>query len=160
MYSKEIVDNFHTRYIPEPNTGCWLWMGSLDGKKYGMLQINGKMKKTHRFSWEIAHGKIPKGIHVLHKCDTPTCCNPDHLFLGTNQDNVDDKMQKRRHWTFSKTHCSEGHELTPENTRIRKHDNSRCCRICERRRCSEFYKKKIKQDPLWNIKRHARRKGV
>lgn len=57
------------------------------------------MVGAHRVSWTLLIGLIPREMHVLHKCDNPLCVNPDHLFLGNNQDNVRDKMQKRRHFT-------------------------------------------------------------
>lgn len=80
----------------EPNTGCHLWIGCVDGGGYGHFYVNGKSVKTHRFAWENRHGPVLNGLHVLHKCDTPACCNPDHLFLGTPKDNTDDKVRKGR----------------------------------------------------------------
>lgn len=131
--------------------GCWIWNGAKNRKGYGQIRIQNKLWIASRYFYTIYKGDIPEGFHILHKCDTPSCVNPKHLVAGTNQENVDDKMRKGRHWTFSKTHCSKGHELTPENTRIRKHDNSRSCRICERSRCRTYYGK---------YKRTRRGKGV
>jgi hypothetical protein len=86
---------FHQRYIPEPNSGCWLWIGTIQyGKEYGVLGNKGK--KAHRLSWEIHFGPIPLGMHVLHKCDVPSCVNPDHLFLGTHVVNMQDRQRKGR----------------------------------------------------------------
>lgn len=77
---------------------CWDWTGSLVGLQgYGGLAVNGVQAKAHRFSWELHFGVIPDGLHVLHRCDRPRCVNPSHLFLGTHQDNMDDKMSKGRH---------------------------------------------------------------
>lgn len=77
---------------------CWIWLGAKHSKKgYGHF-FNGKSNvKAHRFSYEHFVGSIPEDICVLHKCDNPSCVRPDHLFLGTNQDNVDDKVSKNRH---------------------------------------------------------------
>ena len=69
---------------------------------YGRFQANKKMKIAHRASWEIYHGEIPEGICVLHKCDNPRCSNPEHLFLGTIQDNNLDMMQKNRNPMLNK----------------------------------------------------------
>ena len=75
---------------------CWLWTAATNGK-YGKIGQNKKnMFYAHRFSFIIHNGPIPDRLCVLHKCDNPLCVNPDHLFLGTAQDNVDDKISKGR----------------------------------------------------------------
>jgi hypothetical protein len=83
--------------MPEPNTGCWLWHQFLTIHGYGQLTFRKKIYKAHRFSYETFIGKIPKGLFVCHKCDEPSCINPDHLFLGTHLDNVKDMVNKKRH---------------------------------------------------------------
>lgn len=75
---------------------CWNWTGSRIPKGYGNLKWDGKNRRAHRVAWTIAFGSIPIGLHVLHNCDNPSCVNPRHLFLGTNQDNVDDRERKGR----------------------------------------------------------------
>lgn len=93
-----VEDRFRQFYKKDTKTGCWNWQSSLDGKRgYGFIGIDGKSIRAHRASWQIHIGHIPKDMHVLHRCDNPSCVNPSHLFLGTNQDNVNDKMQKGRH---------------------------------------------------------------
>ena len=77
-------------------SGCWEWKLSLNHKGYGNFSLLRKSKAAHRVSYAEFVGGIPEGMCVLHKCDTPNCGNPDHLFLGTNQDNVDDKVSKGR----------------------------------------------------------------
>jgi hypothetical protein len=94
-------DIFEEKYTPEPNTGCWLWHGRTDKKDgYGVMTIrNGKevkVRRAHRLAWERAFGEIPEGMSVLHKCDTPPCVNPEHLFLGTQLDNMRDRKAKGR----------------------------------------------------------------
>jgi hypothetical protein len=90
------------RSIPEPNSGCLLWEGSIvrqkPGKRaiYGNIRLHGKMVKTHRVAYEATFGPIPAGAHVLHRCDVGLCCNPDHLFLGDNESNIADKVTKDR----------------------------------------------------------------
>jgi len=63
-------------------------------KGYGMFKIKNKSGRAHRVAWQIYRGEIPAGLHVLHRCDTPSCVNPQHLFLGTNGDNVRDAVAK------------------------------------------------------------------
>ena len=79
---------------------CWLWKGATTPKGYGQINIrtNGKTKliTAHRYSWQVHHGPIPEGMHVCHHCDTPPCVNPDHLFLGTYEDNMMDMILKGR----------------------------------------------------------------
>jgi len=77
--------------------GCWLWNRSLDGKGYGQLMIDGKIRRAHRVAYYLAHGDIPEGMVILHTCDTPRCCNPAHLKLGTQIENLVDMRQKGRH---------------------------------------------------------------
>lgn len=84
----------HLEY--EPNSGCWLWSGAIAGAGYGVTSRSKRMMYVHRIAWEHFNGRIPFDKLVLHKCDTPPCANPDHLFLGTNMENTHDMMRKRR----------------------------------------------------------------
>lgn len=76
--------------------GCWLWTGPKVGRGYGKVNWRGKTARAHRVAWEITYGLIPDGMWVLHKCDNPACCRPNHLFLGTCADNVRDMCEKGR----------------------------------------------------------------
>jgi hypothetical protein len=75
---------------------CWLWMGSCDRGGYGQIKDKNAGLRCHRVSWELHYGPIPKDVCVLHKCDTPTCVRPCHLFLGTSGDNNRDRASKGR----------------------------------------------------------------
>jgi hypothetical protein len=97
------------RHVEKTET-CWLWRGCISNKGYGRIRvfIDGKPKmiESHRIAWQVTHGPIPPGLHVLHKCDNPPCCNPDHLFLGTHGDNMRDMESKGR---SNKTRGSKHH---------------------------------------------------
>src|SRR3990167_5944059 len=75
---------------------CWKWTHTKNIHGYGFVSHLGKNTPAHRFSWILNNGKIPDGLCVLHKCDNRICVNPDHLFLGTLQDNISDKVSKGR----------------------------------------------------------------
>jgi hypothetical protein len=91
--------------------GCWLWIGSTIGPThYGQFR-HGSDVMAHRVAWILAHGPIPEGLCVCHTCDVPLCVNPAHLWLGTNQDNVNDKVAKGRQ--------PRGKDLTPYEHRPR-----------------------------------------
>lgn len=76
------------------NTDCWMWQGGKDRKGYGLISVNGKMMRAHRLAWELTYGSIPHGLCVCHHCDHPACINPEHLFVGTNLENMQDKVRK------------------------------------------------------------------
>lgn len=86
------------RYVRKTDA-CWLWFGAQDRKGYGRIgsgpPTSRQIKATH-VSWAMHFGPVPHGYMVLHHCDNPPCVRPDHLFLGTNQDNTDDKVAKGR----------------------------------------------------------------
>lgn len=103
-FGKKPVDPVKRFWINVKKTdSCWLWQGATR-EGYGRMHIGYKHRSVHRFSWEIHKGKIPKGIYVLHSCDTPPCVNPSHLWLGTYADNNRDRSNKGRnnHVTGSK----------------------------------------------------------
>lgn len=93
------IDTFIEKVMPEPNTGCHIWLGSSMKNGYGKssIVIKGKIQRlAHRVSWILHKGEIPSGIFVLHKCDNRICVNPEHLFLGTAKDNTQDMLSKNR----------------------------------------------------------------
>lgn len=97
-----LVARFGRHVCPEPNTGCWLWTGAHSERGYGQIQggrRGGRVVLAHRFAWATANGPIPKGFFVCHRCDTPSCVNPDHLFLGTHDENMRDMARKGRWWS-------------------------------------------------------------
>jgi len=178
---KTIEERFWLYVNPEPNTGCWLWDGYLDGRGYGRLGKGGRsggLIGAHRFSWELCNGSIPEGLSVLHKCDIPICVNPEHLFIGTQQDNIDDMIKKGRHlegrrrsaikrtgvkkpesairrgenhpmFGKRKMICKNGHDLTNQHNVFMGTDGARRCLICHKKRSLvSHYKAKLKGGKL------------
>jgi hypothetical protein len=81
----------------EKTPGCWLWSAFKNGPGYGWFRVGQKPRQAHRVSWELHNGPIPDGLQVLHRCDVRSCVRPDHLFLGTQLDNIADMLAKGRH---------------------------------------------------------------
>jgi hypothetical protein len=132
------------RFWPKVDRGgsdeCWEWIGSRHPDGYGRIGAGGKHGGTiyaHRASWEIHGNKIPNGLCVLHHCDNPPCVNPAHLFLGTQADNIKDKVAKGRNWL---KRCKNGHPFNEANSLwmgVKK--RYRTCRICYRVHKREYY---------------------
>lgn len=97
------IERFLSRF--DKSSGCWVWTGSTNNKGYGDCNLRGPFKSrlAHRVMYEIIFGPIPEGLHVCHRCDNPPCANPEHLFLGTRFDNMQDASRKGRinHIKFS-----------------------------------------------------------
>lgn len=92
----QTVEERINKYINKTDT-CWLWTQDVYNYGYGKLSIGkGKQVRAHRYMYEKYKGTIPNNMNVLHTCDNPRCCNPEHLFLGSQEDNVKDMMDKSR----------------------------------------------------------------
>ena len=100
---RKLVDSYDrviSRIEKITETGCWIFLGALNEKGYGIVGNGGRgdgNDRAHRITYRKHKGDIPKGIFVCHICDVPACCNPDHLFLGTNKENHEDMVKKERH---------------------------------------------------------------
>lgn len=122
-------------FLPDQNgTECWPWQGGRNRQGYGRFKINGLDRLSHRMAYRLARGEIGDGLLVCHACDEPSCCNPSHLFLGTQRDNIIDAERKGRMKGGArervKTHCPSGHPYDAINTRV--YDGRRYCRECLR----------------------------
>ena len=94
--SRQVISERFFKKVEFLTNLCWKWTGCRTKGGYGRTGFEGKTTGAHRLSWILHFGPIPDGLHVLHKCDNPSCIRPDHLFLGTFQDNMQDKVNKGR----------------------------------------------------------------
>lgn len=122
---------FDTKYRVDVDTCCWLWTAARMPRGYGIFCLYGNGNfYAHRASWILNRGEIPGGMLVCHRCDRPACVNPEHLFLGTQKDNMQDALQKGRCYIQPRLiHCQRGHAMTDENVYISK--GGRSCGQCQ-----------------------------
>lgn len=135
------ITRFNNYHTVEPNTGCWLWTMCVDKDGYGIFQEKTRTTvKAHRFSWKVHRGDVAKGTFICHKCDTPSCVNPEHLFLGTALENNRDCAVKKRTHNQKKTHCPNGHRYDSANTYIYA-SGYRDCRECGKKQAKSYRRK-------------------
>lgn len=133
--------------VGEPAVGdCVEWAGLRFRDGYGRVGS----KQAHRVAWEQTYGPIPEGLFVLHRCDNRPCVNPEHLFLGTNTDNMQDMVAKGRHVNpqNAKTHCPAGHPYTGANLRIEPPGRRRC-RTCVAAASRRYRQRRKEGDGEW-----------
>lgn len=94
-HGRTVAERLANRSVRDAN-GCLIWQGAKLPFGHGTLQYNNIKTKAHRVAWELANGPIPAGKIICHRCDVPSCINVDHLFLGTQADNIADMMRKGR----------------------------------------------------------------
>ncbi len=103
-FNETLSARFASKCGPQDSTGCIPWLAHKTSKGYGTLNVtssNAKRTTAHRIAWVLAKGDLPPKILVLHSCDNPSCVNPEHLFLGSAQQNTDDMVSKKRHaWRY------------------------------------------------------------
>jgi hypothetical protein len=145
--SRADIERFESYVNPEPNSGCFLWIGTLSKGGYGVLGIGGRKGKNlyaHAIAYALEFGEIPIGLVHDHKCRVRCCVNPAHLEPKTNKANILVGIG----WGgvhARQTHCTNGHEFTPENTMIVQ--GGRRCRACVLERKRRYYRER---------KQHAR----
>lgn len=129
MRYQSIAQGIAVRSAPEPNTGCWLWLGSLDKDGYGRLSWKNHACGAHRYSWMAFRGPIPEGMQIDHMCRVRSCVNPDHLRVVTPRQNVLENSLSHQARNAAKPHCPKcgGVWTTTHRGQIR-----RICRFCRR----------------------------
>lgn len=125
------VEQKLNNYVPEPNTGCWLWLGAANRDGYGSIRSD-TTPMAYRFFYERLVGQIPAGLVLDHKCRVPLCVNPKHLEPVTNRENI---LRGNGPAAIGarKTHCKNGHALVGTNIQKRSDTERRCLR-CRRDR--------------------------
>lgn len=115
MNLAEDVEGFWDRILI--GDGCWEWQGFRRRDNYGMVRFRKRTYSTHRLAWQLWNDRPPEpGLGILHTCDNPSCCRPDHLYEGTQADNMRDTIERRRHHNVMKTVCPQGHPYDEVNT--------------------------------------------
>lgn len=134
--------------MTEVSSGCLEWTGRRDDDGYGVKWHRGKNWRVSRLTWTQAHGPIPPGMMILHRCDNPPCYSLNHLYAGDAVDNMRDKVERGRDHRRNLTHCKNGHEFTEANT-YRRPDRpyARGCRECKKIRQRE-YKKRLHDESV------------
>lgn len=139
------IERFLEKISPEPNSGCWLWAGTVHSNGYGGFNAAGNAVGTvtaHRFSYEHFVGPVPDGLHLDHLCRTRICVNPAHLEPVTCRENALRGKRTSRETNgggqinTAKTHCPYGHPYSGENLLV--YRGNRQCRTCKRRRWHEW----------------------
>ena len=118
-------------------SGCWEFVGA-NRLGYGRIWTGERVADVHRLAWELTSGPIPPGMVVCHKCDNPPCFNPDHLFVGTQGDNLRDMAAKGR-WRGGYSHCKRGHEMSGDN--IASNGKNTTCRACRKITTQAYYER-------------------
>ena len=117
MLNEKQRTNFFQKVKKQEN-GCWLWTASVSTSGYGRMRVAGVTIAAHRIAYRQHCGPIPEGMCVCHKCDVRTCVNPEHLFVGTHQDNMNDMTAKGRHRCPDRKGVNNGHaRLTEDHVR-------------------------------------------
>ena len=134
------MERFMSKVVPEPNSGCWLWMGSANISGYGRFSpYREKAKFAHRWLFEKTTGITLGSLHLCHKCDTPACVNPTHMFPGAAKDNLQDASRKgrlkRKPWYVTPLHkkCYKGHPLVPGNIVMERNGARRCLECAKKK---------------------------
>jgi len=138
--SPDILTRIHSRVHLSPS-GCWLWQGAANDAGYGFIRVGGRLYGTHRVMARLAYGPPARGLMVCHTCDVRRCCNPAHLYYGTQKQNIADAIERGRFRSLGAfrretTHCPYGHAYDEANT-YRRRTGGRGCRACMARRSRE-----------------------
>jgi hypothetical protein len=135
---KSIEDRLWEKIIPEPNSGCWLWTGAVNGTGHGQIRIDGRIRPAHRVMYELESGHVPAHLDIDHLCRVTCCVNPQHLEPVSHKENCA-RGESGKHWS-RRDACKYGHPYTAESTYWQ--GSARRCRECGKRTSNEYYYRK------------------
>ncbi|MGI9297058.1 MAG: HNH endonuclease signature motif containing protein [Gammaproteobacteria bacterium] len=138
LFDSRLPDRFWDKISPEPNSGCWLWLGYTQPNGYGQYRLPGKTQMAHRAAFRILVGEVPTGLDLDHLCRVRCCVNPNHLEPVTRSVNL--KRGKSHGGRAYKTHCKRGHPLLGDNLKLV--PGGRECRACRRIHDKQKYLRK------------------
>ena len=148
---KQAIERFMDKVMPEPNTGCWIWVGTAIPQGYGRFWYEGRQWPAHRWIYVHVNGPIAENLVTDHLCRMPACVNPAHLEPVTQSENIlrGDAPQRTRERNLTRTHCKRGHPFDEKNTRwgftfrspSRKKYLRRTCRACVAIRAKVKYRR-------------------
>lgn len=130
------LERIFDQISPEPNSGCWLWLGYVNKGGYGTVYHEKKMHKAHRLIYQAVRGPIPPSLQLDHLCRVRCCVNPSHLEPVTLLENI---RRGESGYNRKKQECKHGHPFTADNTLMR--GTERCCRACRRAKVTRWRRK-------------------
>ena len=140
------IEKFNNSYMPEPNSGCWIWLKPIDRYGYGVFSFGGRRMKAHQFAYEFYKGTIPSELEPDHKCRVRCCVNPEHMEPVTHRENTMRGVSSAA-INGRKTHCKQGHAYDNHNTRLDAKSGFRNCRACNRIAAAHSRERKRKAKP-------------
>jgi HNH endonuclease len=142
--TRSLRERLYSRLVPDPQTGCLLWTGSILRDGYGQISRGGRGSqnaRVHRVAWELANGPVPDGLQLDHLCRVRHCANIAHLEAVTQRENILRSSITFASINAAKTHCDNGHEFTEANTYRPPDSRSRQCRECNRDTVRRYYRR-------------------
>lgn len=130
--ARVLSQHFEENVMCEVNSGCWLWIGSVDDNGYGMCYANVEgviLRRAHQVAYHLYRGIVAESLEIDHLCRTPSCCNPNHLEAVPHAVNIRRSPTAAPALRARQTHCKRGHPLSGENLQMLK--NGRRCRTCK-----------------------------
>ena len=140
-----LSDRFWSKVVPEPNSGCWLWVGSIKNNGYAQVTFKCEVEYAHRLAYSALVGKIEDSLQIDHLCKVKCCVNPIHLEVVSQQEN----LRRAAAWTYQteKLYCPRGHAYEGKNLYTNPNRPGRACRACHATKSlARYYKRKYEQN--------------